>query len=119
MKTKLKTFSIIILSLFVLSGCAGRPIELGPTNTKTNLTDIDFNNGRNLSATASGFQLLLLIPIQINSRHERAYQILQGQAGGDYITDIEIQESWGWGFVGTIYTTTIKAKAYPYKNKYH
>ena len=68
MKTKLKIFSVLIFSLFILSACTGRPIDLGFANTKTNLTEIDFNKGRNLSATASGFQLLLFIPIQINSR---------------------------------------------------
>jgi hypothetical protein len=115
MKIQLRTFLILILGLFIFSACAGTPVKLESSKPEIDLTKIDFSKGRDITASASGFQLLLLIPIQINSRHERAYQILKGKAAGDYITDINIQESWGYGFVGTVYTTTIKAKAYPYK----
>ncbi len=36
-------------------------------------------------------------------------------AGNDYITDIKIQESWTYAFVGTVYTTAYTAMAYPEK----
>jgi len=111
---KIKTLTIAFVFL-LLSGCAGKPIHLGATNQHVDLETVDLEKGRDLSATASGFQLLLLIPININDRHDRAFQQLRGQAGNDYITDIKIQESWAWGFVGTIYKTTIVAKAYPKK----
>ncbi len=77
--------------------------------------NIDLTRGRSLSASASGFQLLLFIPININDRQERAYQILRGQAGNEYITAVKIQESWTYAFVGTVYTTTLEAMAYPRK----
>lgn len=115
MKINKITISAIVLSGLIMFGCAGRPIHLSPENQKVDLTTIDFEKGRDLSASASGFQLLLFIPININDRHERAFQQLRGQAGSDYITDIKIQESWIWGLVGTAYKTTIMAKAYPKK----
>jgi hypothetical protein len=58
---------------------------------------------------------LLFIPIGVNDRHENAYGQLLAQANGDYITDVNIEESWTYGFVGTSYTTTITATAYPRK----
>ena len=33
----------------------------------------------------------------------------------EYITDIKVEESWTYGFVGTAYTTKITATAYPKK----
>ena len=35
--------------------------------------------------------------------------------GRDYITNIKVEESWTYAFIGTVYTTTIKAMAYPRK----
>ncbi len=113
MRTQLKISSVLLLCLFTLSACAGQPITLGVEQSELNLSKIDFSKGREITSSASGFQLLLLIPIQINNRHDRAYQSLRNQARGQYITDIKIQESWVYGFVGNVYTTTIKAKAYP------
>ncbi len=115
MKINKSIIVALILGCLALSGCAGRPIHLDGDNQQVDLSSIDFTKGRDLSASASGFQLLLLIPININDRHERAFQMLRGQAGNDYITDIKIEESWAWGFVGTLYKTTIEAKAFPRK----
>jgi len=115
MKIKKITILTIVLTCLIISGCAGKPIHFSTENQQVDLTIIDFEKSRDLSASASGFQLLLLIPININNRHDRAFQQLRGQAGNDYITDIKIQESWAWGFVGTIYKTTIVAKAHPEK----
>ena len=107
------TMSIIFISVFFIAGCAGKPIKVGTVDKQLDNAKIDFTRGRSISASASGFQLLLLIPININGRHERAYQILRGQAGNDYITNVKIKESWTYAFVGTVYTTTIEAMAYP------
>ncbi|MFT5703568.1 MAG: hypothetical protein ACI9TO_000940 [Rickettsiales bacterium] len=105
----------LVLACLAFSGCAGTPIQMGNSSKKFDRSKIDFENGREISANAGGFQLLLFIPIAINSRHERAMQNLKAQAGGDYITDIKIQEYWRYGFVGTVYGVKMKAMAYPYK----
>lgn len=109
--------AIILIAIFFITGCAGKPIMVGAVNQQGGLDNlnIDLTRGRSLSASASGFQLLLFIPININDRQERAYQILRGQAGNEYITAVKIQESWTYAFVGTVYTTTLEAMAYPRK----
>lgn len=107
-------FFILIIALFS-AGCAGNPVKLESFQQPVNLAEIDFSKGRQITASAGGFQLLLLIPISINSRHMRAFEKLKAQAGNDFITDIKIQEAWTYAFVGTVYTTTITATAYPRK----
>ena len=111
------TLSLVFMAVLFVAGCSGIPISVGSLNQPGGLdnSNIDLTRGRALSASAGGFQLLLFIPININDRQTRAYQILRGQAGSDYITDIKIKESWTYGLVGTVYTTTIEATAYPRK----
>ena len=109
-------FAAGLLALFGLAGCSGTPVRFD-AGARPAGGEIDYSRGRSLSASASGFQLLLFIPININDRQERAWQLLRGQAGGDYITDVKIQESWTWAFIGTVYKTTLEATAYPRKTQ--
>ena len=105
--------TITVLLTYFIIGCAGKPITFKSVDPKLyeNVSD----KGRTITAEAGGFQLLLVIPININDRHERALTLLKSKANGDYITDIRIKESWTYAFIGTIYTTTITATAYPKK----
>ena len=96
----------------LLVGCSGTPLRLANTNQYIGQGDIDVSTGRNIKGTGTGFQLLLFIPISINDRQERAYEALLAQAGGDYVTNVAINESWTWAFVGTVYKTTLTATAY-------
>ena len=107
--------SIVLISI-ILTGCSGTPVRVGTDTQQLNLENIDLSQGRNLTATASGFQLLLFIPIGINTRHEEAYNKLLAAAGGDYVTDVKIKESWTYALIGTVYTTTMEATAYPRKS---
>lgn len=70
------------------------------------------NSGRHISAEACGFQLLLFIPISINSRLERAFAQLQREAGNDKIASLTIEEYWRYAVVGTTYCTRLDAMAY-------
>lgn len=91
------------------AGCASVPVTIDnrvPAN-------INRENAQVVTGTAAGFQLLLFFPLNVNSRQARAWKQLQEKAGDAYITDVEIQESWKYGFVGTLYRTTFRAKAYP------
>ncbi len=106
---KFLTAAFIITLLVV--GCFSQPIRIGFLDPS--MDTIDFTKGRPISASASGFQLLLFIPISLNDRQARAYAELQSEAGTDYITDVKIEESWTYAFVGTVYKTTMKAMAYP------
>lgn len=110
----IKIFTVCMALVFVI-GCAGTPIRFGGNDPNFDRTNVDYSKGREITASASGFQLLTVIPININDRHDRAYQQLRGMAGRDYITDIKIEESWTYAFIGTVFTTTIKATAYPHK----
>jgi hypothetical protein len=97
------------LAAILVSGCAGAPVPLGsPTDQR-----YDSTRWRRISAEACGFQLLLFIPIGTNGRAERAYEALKKRAREDYVADIQVKESWTYGFVGTMYCTTLEAKAYP------
>ena len=117
MKTSIRILRLlIILIAMILAGCTGTPIQVGTGTQQQNLETIDFSQGRHLTGEASGFQLLLFIPIGINSRHEGAYSKLLAKAGGDYLTDVKIKESWIYALVGTVYITTIEATAYPKKS---
>ena len=106
---------ILFLTVFAVyfTGCSGKPVSFSSVDPK--LYADKKSEGRTISGEASGFQLLLFIPISINDRHDQAYNVLKGQANGDYITDVKITESWTYGFVGTAYTTKITATAYPKK----
>ena len=102
----------IFLTVFAvyLTGCVGKPITFNSVDTK--LYAEQKGEGRTISGEASGFQLLLFIPIGVNDRHQQAYDVLKGQANGGIITDIKITESWSYALVGTIYTTKLTATAY-------
>ena len=102
----------IFLTVFAvyLTGCSGKPITFNSVDPK--LYAEQKGEGRTISGEASGFQLLLFIPIGVNDRHQQAYDVLKGQANGDIITDIKITESWSYALVGTIYTTKLTATAY-------
>jgi hypothetical protein len=97
----------IITVAAAIAGCAGAPVQLG---TRTS-TPVPKGSSRDISAEACGTQLLLFIPIRTNSRMLRAYRALEEQAGGDYITDVQVQERWTYIFVGTNYCTALRAKA--------
>lgn len=102
--------TIIIISAVTLCicGCSGSPITVKSVTSK----DLALNSGRSISAEGCGFQLLLFIPIKINSRLERAFEELNQKAGSDAIANLSIEEAWTYGLVGTMYCTTLRATAY-------
>lgn len=115
MKTYTQSLVAVILSsLLILQGCAGTPVHMGASND-FDRTAFDMENPKKVAISASGFQLMLFIPIAINSRHERAYSAIEAQAGDGLISDVQVKESWSYAFVGTVYKTTIEANIYPRK----
>lgn len=106
----LSSLGLIIFGVFTV-GCAGKPIKFQSVAPQKYESVKD--KGREISASASGFQLLLFIPIDVNDRHQRAYELLKAQAGDGYMTNIRVEESWTYAFVGTSYKTTLKATVYP------
>jgi hypothetical protein len=101
---------IMLTLLIVTIGCSSVPIKIDSSPKRA----IDTTKGRVIKADSCGFQLFLLIPIMVNGRQDRAYHDLLMYAGGDYVTDVKVKESWIYGFVGTAYCTELQAIAYPY-----
>ena len=101
--------AIIVLLIFGV-GCAGRPVKIESVANQ----NYDTSRGREVVATAHGFQLLLVIPIRVNSRQARAYQAIRNMAGDNYvITNVRVKEFWRYAFWGTVYGTRIRATLYP------
>lgn len=98
------------LALMALgAGCASVPVTIDNRVP----ADADRTHGRTVYSSGAGFQLFYFIPIGVNSRQARAYRQLLNNAGDAYVTDVQIQESWKYAFVGTAYRTTFRATAYP------
>jgi hypothetical protein len=109
-RTHLLSGLIIAVCVFTLSACSSTPVTM---NEEVERADIDMTKGRMIRAQAAGFQLMLVIPIMVNSRQARAWEQLKQEGGNDYISGVTITERWTYGFVGTAYTTIIEAMAYP------
>ena len=108
--SKFRLLAILVLIIFS-AGCAGKAVQI---ESIADHQAYDASKGREIEVSAGGFQLFLLIPIRTNSRQARAYQALRNMAGDDHvITNVRVQESWTYAFVGTVYTTTMRATLYP------
>ena len=94
---------VLICCALALAACAGAPVKFAATPAPT-------SSGPVVTAEACGFQLLLFIPIMVNSRLERAYQALREHAPGAALADIEMSERWSYGLVGTVYCTTLRGR---------
>lgn len=107
MKQLTQRMAAAAAAVALMAGCAGKPVQLGSRVSGS----VPTGEARTITAEACGFQLLLFIPIAVNGRLEAAYSALEAKAGGDFITDVEVQERWTYGFVGTSYCTELRAKA--------
>jgi hypothetical protein len=95
------------LALGVLSACSGIPVALGSHQDGPPPAGA----ARQINAESCGFQLFSFIPIGVNGRAAQAYADLEVAAAGDFITDVKVQETWTYAFVGTSYCTKLQAKA--------
>lgn len=100
----------MLLVTLTAAGCTGQPVKLSAT---VDPRTVDLTKGRPIYAEAGGFQLLWVIPINVNSRQVRAYDELKRMAGNDAMADISVTESWTYAYIGTLYWTELKAMAYP------
>ena len=100
---------ILLLLLITVTGCAGTVVKFNAMPEQP----YDATKGREIMGGACGIQLITFIPIMINDRAQRAYEEMVIAAGGDYVTDIKVNERWIYALVGTVYCTDMKAMAYP------
>lgn len=105
---RIKAISVFLLMFVLLTGCTSGPVQLQTAQA----FDSSYQRSRNVSSSACGFQLLMFIPIRINSRFQRAYDQLATLAAGDPIGEIQVQEFWRYAFLGTSYCTQLVAKVY-------
>lgn len=89
--------------LLLLAACSSGPVQIQTDPVGPN----EIALGR-VSATASGFMLLSLIPLGQNSRFERAHAKACEQLGADRIASMQVRESWFYCGVGNLYVFTIE-----------
>jgi hypothetical protein len=110
MNIKMKRFGIIIALCLVITSCAGQPVKFNELSEQK----YDATKPKMVTASACGFQLLLVIPININTRARLAFDSLISKAGVDYVVkDIKVQEKWYYALIGTVYCTEFEGTAYP------
>ncbi len=104
----------LVAAMLLCTACQGTPVKL-PAVAEINTAEYDLDKGYPVFGEATGFQLLLFIPIGTNEVHQKAYADLVSRAAGAHVTGFKVVDSWVYAFVGTIYKTRIEATAYPRK----
>jgi hypothetical protein len=104
-----RVWLLVLLAATAIS-CAGAPVHFGNQAPVAH----DPETGRELAVQGCGYQLMGFIPIRVNSRARRAYDLLVARAGDNVIGDIQSQERWFWagGFWGTVFCTRLTATIY-------
>ena len=111
MKAK-NLLKILFLTVFAvyLTGCSGKPVTFNSVDPK--LYANNKGEGRTISAEASGFQLLLFIPIGVNDRTERAYaDAIRSVPGATGLINVTYSEDWFWWVIGTNRIVTVTGDA--------
>ncbi len=96
----------IIAAAMIASGCSGVPVSIGSRVSGP----VPTGPVRQVDSKNCGFHLLGLIPIMVNDRQSRAYEGIEMQAAGGFITDVRVTESWSWWFIGIGVCTSLNAK---------
>jgi hypothetical protein len=109
---KMANILFIFVTTMLVVSCNGTPVKLDQPASAISGQKYDMSKGRTARAQACGFQLFLFIPIVVNQRADIAYQSLKSQAGSGYLTDIRVQETWTYAFVGTLYCTIMEGTVY-------
>lgn len=98
----------IALLLALTVSCISQPVFI-PENTKQQPKSDQNSITYPAYAKECGFVLLFLIPIGINDRFAKAYAKISAQAKNGILSQLTLQESWYYGFIGTGYCTTMTA----------
>ena len=87
--------ALTLTMALIATGCVGRAyrfanVDLDPAKYEVVGTD---------QIQTTGLMLFGFIPIQQNSKIERAIRYLIEKHGGDELVNIEVRERWWWGYV--------------------
>ena len=102
--------ALCVVAMAFMAACSSGPVRL---TDEVDSSQLDRSRGEILEGSSSGFHLLVLFPIAINGRYERALADLKEKAGDRVLTDFKVEEYWRYAVVGTVYGTKITATAYP------
>ncbi|HEX9396571.1 MAG TPA: hypothetical protein VF943_07495 [Burkholderiales bacterium] len=105
MNARTRQIAIIAAAMFA-TGCSGVPVSLGSQVSGP----IPTGPERQVQSRNCGFQLLGVIPIMVNDRQSRAYEGIETQAAGGFISDVRVTETWSWWLIGVKVCTTLNAK---------
>jgi hypothetical protein len=106
-----KAVSVLLVSAVLGAGCVGTAVQFADPP----MDKLDLSRGTSVMGAASGLSLFECIPIGINQRHARAYDRMQRKVPYQHLTNITVQDSWKWAFIGYKYSTIMRATAYPLK----
>jgi hypothetical protein len=105
----MRRLAAVCLAALLCAACAGAPVRIDNYVPP----DVDRGTGRVVEGSATGYQFMLFIPLGINDRHARAFEELKKNAGDAWITNVQEKEGWTYLLIGTAYTATFRATAYP------
>lgn len=109
--TKCLASGLMALTALVLSGCASAPVTVAP------LPPAKYRVMAKAAGKACGSIGILgtayyVIPMGLNSRVERAYQLaVQSVPGATGLINVELQDDWFWWLVATTRCTTVSGDA--------
>jgi hypothetical protein len=109
MKIIRMTHGILLLLLVAFTGCTGPVVKFNAMPEQP----YDAAKGQEIRSRACGVQLFTFIPIMLNDQAQRAYDDILFMAGGNYVTDIQVNKRWFWVLAGTVYCTELRAMEYP------
>lgn len=104
-----------VLLALVGAGCVGTPVHFADAP----MEKLDLARGHKVIGKASSLLLFEVIPIGVNSRQSRAYERMKDEAPFEYLTDIKVQDSWKFVFIGFKFSTIMTATSYPAKSVTH
>lgn len=105
-----KTLRLIVATATLLLGaCTSLPAELGSRSNQP----LPPKNAvaRDIEAQACGWRVII-ISKGVKDHAARAYQELLAQARGDYIAEVQVEQTWTNAIVYREWCTNLKAKAY-------
>ena len=101
-----RSLCVSLIALASCFGCASEPILVAP-RPPAHYERLGTTRGEGCGAL-----LLTFIPIEMNSRVERAYaDALQRMPGATAVVDVDLTETWYWWVVGVNHCTMLEGIA--------